>query len=783
MPPLIGRYRIREKLGEGGFGVVYVAEQLEPVQRQVALKVVKLGMDTRAMIARFQADGHGSFLRQTISNTTARLTLPLFSGTLAIRSRWTQTNRLRFNRRAMNPLSRLSILVLSTVAFAVSVSAQPTTAPSPKSPESGIGRPESAAGVGGALTLRAQEFPLSAVKLLDSPFQHALQIDQAYLLRLDPDRLLAGFRREAGLPKKAEPYGGWEGIPDKGRYSLAGQGLGHYLSALCLMTSATGDPACRQRVDYIVGELGACQIAAGAGILCAFPESKQIFAELAAGQIKSDHLFGLNGGYVPLYVTHKVMAGLRDAWLILGNREARDVLVRMADWLGTVFKDLSDAQIREMLETEHGGIMEVVADVYAITGEPRYLALAKRLNHQSLFSPMVRGEDVLTGLHANAQIPKVIGMERIYQLTGDPPFGQASRFFWDDVVHTRSFVIGGHGENEFFFAPDAFATKGMASTTGPETCNTYNMIKLSRRLWLVDPVAPIADFIERALYNHILPSQEPERGGFVYFTSMRPGHYRTYSSDTEDFWCCTDTGMENHAKYGEFIYAHSDKRLWVDLLIPSELDWADQGLRVRLDTRFPEVGKATLSLLAQQPRQLEIAIRCPSWLKSGAMKLAVNGSPAATTVQPGSYALVERTWKTGDKIEVEWPLALRTEMLPRSQEWISVLWGPVVLAGELGTAGLEGLDFCATHNYVATKTVSRKQTPVFIGTPEDVLAKVKPVDGRPLAFRTAGLASPAEVSLAPFYRVHRQRYAVYWHLMDRAAYEAARKNEAPVDRK
>lgn len=450
----------------------------------------------------------------------------------------------------------------------------------------------------------------------------------------------------------------------------------------------------------------------------------------------------------------------------------------MADWLQTVIEPLTDAQIREMLETEHGGIMEVVADVYAITGDAKYLALAKRLNHQSLFEPLVRGEDCLTGLHANAQIPKVISMERVYQLTGEPAYGKAARFFWDNVVNTRTFVIGGHGANEFFFAPDAFATLGVISKTGPETCNTYNLLKLSRQLWLVAPSVAIADFIERALYNHILSSQEPDRGGFVYFTSMRPGHYRTYSSDTEDFWCCTDTGMESHVKYGRFIYAHSDDHLWVDLLIPSQLHWTDQGVTVRLDTRFPEDGKATLTVSAKQPRRLTIAVRCPGWLKPGAMKLTVNGTPEPVEARPGSYAAVERTWRTGDRLEIDWPLTLRTEMLPRSNEWVAVLWGPIVLAGELGTAGLEDLDFRNTHNYVATQELPLDQVPVFIGNADDVVAKIKPVDGRPLAFRTAGLAQPTDVSLSPFYRVHRQRYAVYWRLMDRAAYDVRRHGDA-----
>ncbi len=682
---------------------------------------------------------------------------------------------------AMIPLNRMCWLALSALTFAAGLPAQdvPTARPEARVPE--VGHPASALEAGAALRLGAREFPLSAVRLLDGPFRRAMETDKAYLLRLDPDRLLAGFRREAGLPKKADPYGGWETIPDEGRYSLAGQALGHYLSALSLMTGATGDAECRRRVEYIVAELGECQKAAGTGILCAFPESKQIFAELAAGRIKSDHLFNLNGGYVPFYVTHKVMAGLRDAWILLGNRDARDVLVRMADWLGTVVRDLTASQIREMLETEHGGIMEVMADVYAITRDPKYLALAKRFNHSSLFDPLARGEDVLTGLHANAQIPKVIGMERIYELTGDPVFGRAARYFWHNVVDTRSFVIGGHGADEFFFAPAAFATTGVTSLTGPETCNTYNMIKLSRRLWLVEPSVAITDFIERALYNHILSSQDPDRGGFVYFTSMRPGHYRTYCSDTGDFWCCTDTGMENHAKYGEFIYAHTGNRLWVDLLVPSELDWVEQGVRLRLDTRFPEEGTATLTFSAQKPRDLEIAVRCPGWLKAGGMKLEVNGSPVAVETRPGSYAVVQRTWKPGNKLVVQWPLTLRTESLPRSRDWISVLWGPVVLAGELGTAGLEGLDFSGTHNYVATEELPLEKAPVFIGKAEDVIAKLKPVHGQPLTFRTVGLARPTEVTLVPFYRLHRQRYAVYWRLMDQASYHSERRKSLSRD--
>jgi uncharacterized protein len=632
--------------------------------------------------------------------------------------------------------------------------------------------PARAAEVQSAVRAQAQEFPLTAVKLLAGPFQQATEVDRAFLLRIDTDRLLAGFRTQAGLPKKADPYGGWEEINPTNRFTMAGHSLGHYLSALVMMADTTGDAECRRRAEYIVNELAECQRAGKTGMLCAVPDSRGMFAEIAAGRIRSDHLFGLNGGYVPFYSIHKVMAGLRDAWLLLGNQTARDTLIHQTDWLGSVFEKLSDQQVQDVLETEHGGIMEVVADVYAITGDAKYLTLARRLNHKKIFDPLARGEDPLTSVpparpvHANAQIPKVIGMERLYELTGEKEFGTAARSFWDNVVNTRSFVIGGHGENEFFFPPEAFPTRGINSPTGPETCNTYNMVKLSRKLWLVEPSAPTADFIERALFNHILSSQDADEGGFAYFTSMRPGNYRTYCNATNCFWCCTGTGMENHAKYNEFIYAHSGDHLWVDQFVASELDWADQGTKIRLDTRFPEDGKATLTFTTPQPRKLSVSVRYPGWLKAGAMKLTVNGNAENISAKPGSYVTVERTWKSGDKLELEWPLSLRTEMLPHSTDWVAVLWGPIVLAGELGTAGLERVNFHGP-SYIANRTQPLDKTPHFVGTTGDVITKIKPVSGKQLEFHTEGLAAPEEVTLAPFYTVHKQRYAVYWRLEDK----------------
>jgi uncharacterized protein len=629
-----------------------------------------------------------------------------------------------------------------------------------------------------AVPAQAQEFPVSAVRLLDGPFKHAMEVDKAYMLRLDPDRLLSGFRSEAGLPKKAEPYrgGDWEGFQPGERWTMTGHFLGHYLSALCLMAAADGDAECRRRVDYIVDELAACQRASTNGLLAAFPQSRELFAEIAAGNIKGENpnsppnprrpqtntLNRINGGYVPLYSIHKVMAGLRDAWLCFGNETARDVLIRQMDWLDSLVAHLTDDQLQQVLVTEQGGIMESATDVYVIAGNPKYLALARRLNHRAFFDPLVRGEDRLTRVHANASIPKAFGEERVYELTGEKNYGEAARFFWNTVVNERSFVIGGHGSDEFFFGTNEFETIGLTGQ-GPETCNSYNMLKLSRELWLVEPSSAKADFIERTLFNHILASQDPDNGGFSYFTPMGPGAVRGY--DRNGFPCCNGTGMENHGKYGEYIYAHAGNRLWVDLLIPSELTWSEQGATVKLETHFPADGKATLSFTLKEPRKLAISIRNPGWLAPGAMKLAVNGVAEKAGAATESYAVVERTWKTGDQLEVDWPMALRTEWLPHSTKYIAVLWGPIVLAGELGSLNAGNTGAAPRRGNRPPRGMLAGSVPVFEGTPGDLLTKIKPVDDSHQTFQTEGLAKPVEVTLAPFYTVHNQPYAVYWRLV------------------
>lgn len=616
----------------------------------------------------------------------------------------------------------------------------------------------------------AVAFGVGDVRLLDGPFKTAQDVDRAYLLRLDADRFLSGFRSVAGLPKKADPYGGWETIKPGDRFTTAGQTLGHYLSALSMMAAATGDAECKKRVDYIVGELAACQNAKGSGMLFAAPEPDAMFAEIAAGNIRTDHLFKLNDGYVPFYVIHKVMAGLRDAHQLTGNTQARDVFVRQGRWVAGLFDKLSDAQAQEVLETEHGGIMEAMLDVYAITGDPKLLVAAKKLNHRRMFVPLSEGRDVLGHEHANAQIPKAIGMEKMYALTGDKPFGAAAAFFWDAVATKRTFVIGGHGADEFFFDPNQFESKGIEAITGPETCNSYNMVKLSRQLWLRSPSADKADFIERALWNHLLASQDPDHGGFVYFTPMRPGHYRTYSCDTDDMWCCVGTGMEDHAMYGGLIYARSRDAatLWIDQMIASELRWKDAGVGVKLETTLPDTGTARLTFTTETPKTLAVMLRRPAWAKTMTVRVRdASGETIAapTGDEPGNYVAVRREWRTGDVIEVEWPMDVRTEMLPGSARWAAVLRGPVVLAAKLGTAGLNDFDFNNSHQYAATNSVKPiTDVPAFTGPATAMPGKV--TQNGPLAFTLAGLEGGRQATLAPFFMVHRERYAIYWKVTD-----------------
>lgn len=597
-----------------------------------------------------------------------------------------------------------------------------------------------------------QTFNLDAVRLLPGPFKDNQDRDAKYLLALDPDRLLSRFRLYAGLKPKGEIYGGWEA------QGISGHTLGHYLTACSLMYAATGDAKFLERVNYIVDELKACQDAIGTGLVYGFPDGDKIFAEVAAGQIDVKDSFHFNGGWVPWYTMHKLFAGLRDAYLYCGNETAKAVLIKLSDWAGGVTAKLTDAQFQNMLRVEQGGMNEVLTDVYAITGDAKYLTLAERFNHHAVLDPLEQQEDKLTRLHANMQIPKVIGLAREYEVTGDPAAQTGAVFFWNNVTGRRSYAIGGHGDHEFFYAVGTMGRH--VSATACESCNTYNMLKLTRHLFCWQPLAGYADFYERALYNHILASQDPATGMMTYFVSLKPGHFKTYSTPEDSFWCCVGTGMENHAKYGEGIYFHDAKDLYVNLFIPSTLNWADKGLTVRQETKYPEEGASRLTLAAAQPVTAAIHIRHPWWATQG-VKVSVNGQQVASSDQPSSYVVVERAWKNGDVIDVSMPMSLHVEPMLDDPSKVAILYGPVVLAGLLGKDGMpEPIVYAKNQlDFVKGDDPAVPTLALFNGKP--VESWLQPTGAAPLEFKTNGLGTD-ELTLVPLYQVNDQRYTVYW---------------------
>jgi DUF1680 family protein len=600
-------------------------------------------------------------------------------------------------------------------------------------------------------------FPLTDVRVLDGPFLEAQKRDEAYLLKLEPDRLLHNFRVNAGLKPKAPVYGGWESVPMWADIRAQGHTLGNYLSAASMMYASTGHDELKQRVDYIVGELKECQDAGKTGLICAFPDKDAQILNMVAGRRSVG---------VPWYTLHKIMAGLRDAYLYCENPVARDVLVRLTDWAGNVTKDMTEEQFQRMLNTEHGGMNEVLADVYTFTNEPKHLALAERFCHKAVLVPLSEGRDTLNGLHSNTQIPKFIGFERLYQLTGNPQYHAAAGFFWKTVTGTRSFATGGNGDNEHFFPINQFA-RHLSSAKTMETCCSYNMLRLTRILFAGDPAAAYGDYYERTLFNAILGSQDPDTGMMTYFQSTRPGYLKLFCTPFDSFWCCTGTGIENHAKYGDSIYFRGrsngphDDSLYVNLFMASTLDWKEKGITLRQSTSFPETGKTRLEIKADSPQRFAMNIRHPAWTQSASV--SVNGSIAAVSSNPGSYIELKRQWKNGDVIEVEMPMELRAELLPGTTDTMAVTYGPIVLVGALDHSVKTGEDLHANERTIGQPFNIPIDVPTFGGERAGIPRKIKSA-GAPLTFRTEGLGTPGDVTLIPYYKMTHQHYNMYWKI-------------------
>ena len=605
--------------------------------------------------------------------------------------------------------------------------------------------------------LYANEFPLGDITLLDSPLKRARDLNIKTLLQYDCDRLLAPYLKEAGLTPKGKSYPNWDG--------LDGHVGGHYLTAMAI-NAATGDKECQKRMDYFISELQACADANaknhpawGKGYVGGVPGSDRVWGNFKKGDFSAYY-----GSWVPFYNIHKMYAGLRDAWLYCGNEQARLLFLGFCDWAIDLTAGLSDAQMEHILDTEHGGMNEVLADAYAITGEQKYLHAARRFSHRRLLNPLMQRRDCLDNMHANTQVPKVIGFERIAELGGDEAYHTAGAFFWDIVTGERSLAFGGNSRREHF--PSKEACKDFVEDIdGPESCNTNNMLKLTEDLHRRNPEARFADFYELAMFNHILSTQHPEHGGYVYFTSARPRHYRNYSAPNEAMWCCGGTGMENHGKYGQFVYTHKEDALFVNLFVASELNWKEKGIQLRQETGFPYAETSRITI-TQGKGKFAIQVRYPGWVKPGKFTVKVNGQPVSVITGPSSYVTIDRQWKKGDVIDIQFPMHNSVKYLPNLTQYIALMHGPIMLAMKTGTEDLAML--IADDSRVGQLAVGKKlpidQAPILINNDiENIADQLQPVAGKPLHFTlSTKMVNEIRNELIPFFELHDARYMMYW---------------------
>jgi DUF1680 family protein len=604
---------------------------------------------------------------------------------------------------------------------------------------------------------KAYVFDLQNVKLLDSPFKENQERDMKWLLSLDNNRLLLAFRVYAGMAKHGtKPLGGWEALDSE----LRGHTLGNVLSALALMYTSTGNETFKQKGDSLVAELSKVQTVLNQdGYLGAFPQ--YLIDRDIAGEGRSAPG---EAPWAPWYTVHKMLAGMLDMYLYTGNQTALEIAKKMGTWAYKKLSVLTQAQLDVMLDDEVGGISESCYNLYAITGNNEYQNLAQKFYQRKILEPLAKKEDKLKGWHANTFIPKIISEARGYELTGGEKMKQTAAFFWDAVVNHHTYATGGNSDYESFSSRDSLSNHMSSRTT--ETCNTYNMLKLTNHLFTWSADAKYADYYERALYNHILGSQDPETGMVCYYMPFKPGSFKVYSTPEKSFWCCVATGFENHAKYNEAIYFHKGNELYVNLFIPSELNWKEKGVKIKQETAYPEEDKTRLTLLSANGENLVIKLRYPSWATNGAV-VKVNGKKQKVNETPGSYIALEKKWKSGDVVEVTYPMTFRLVVTPDNPNKVAIAYGPVILAGEMGNEGVtapapyaEGpWDF---DKYTVPESLNHT---IFSGVKPISEWGIKPIEGRqPLTFELTNGKGADKIKLVPYYRLHHQRYVIYWDL-------------------
>ena len=612
--------------------------------------------------------------------------------------------------------------------------------------------------------IKSYAFNLKDVRLLDgSPFKNAMEKDAAYLLVVEPDRLLYRFYQNAGLPTKGNIYGGWESE------GLSGHTLGHYLSACALFYSNTGNVEFKNRVDYIVSELDRCQQARKTGYVGAIPNEDTLWAKVSRGEIRSGG-FDLNGAWSPWYTVHKVMAGLVDAYLYCDNKQALRVVTGIADWIEALMKNLSEEQRLKMLNCEYGGMQDVLANIYSISGNKKYLDLSYKFDDEFILGQLARGIDPMAGKHSNTNVPKAIGAAQRYELTNSPSDHKIATYFWQIMALHQSYVIGGNSNYEYLGEPDKLNDRLSDNTC--ETCNSYNMLKLTRHLFAWEPDSKLFDFYERTLYNHILSSQNPEDGMMCYFTPLRMGTRKEFSDKFNTFTCCVGSGMENHSKYAEAIYSEtSSSDLYVSLFIPSELNWRTRNATVKLETGFPYENQVSIRFGLKKSQTFSLFLRQPAWAKGG-INVTLNGKTVKGTANLSGYLEIKQLWKNNDKILITLPMDLHCESMPDNADRIAFLYGPIVLAADLGDS-LPDPVF---------------GTPVLLTGNRNVKDWVTPVDIKKLVFETKGIGQPEDITLKPLYTLYNKYYSVYFDFFTRAGwstrqaeYEANRKQQNLIE--
>lgn len=577
---------------------------------------------------------------------------------------------------------------------------------------------------------RLEPFDMDRVRLLDGVEKREQEADRRYLHSIDVDGLLWPFRKNAGLPTPGKPFGGWESPTSE----IRGTFTAHYLTACALMVGSTGDKALEAKANLLVDELEKCQKALGGRYLAAIP---------------TGYLDRVETGkpiWAPYYVVEKLVTGLTDVYEAFGNRKALAMAERIEGYLRERGKKLTDRQLAATMKTEYGGMAQMQYNLYALDRDPATLAYAHRWDEAAILGPLAARHDALSGLHANTNLPKVLGAARRYETVDDPTYKGLVEYFFDRVADHRSYATGGNNKAEFWGDPDDLAHSLVGNNQ--ETCTTYNMLKIARTLirWTGDP--RYADFYERAYFNGILPAQRPDNGMMIYYLPLAGGDTKNWGTPRDTFWCCYCTGVESFAKLADSVYFHDAKDgLYVNLYVPTALDWREKGLRVVQTTRFPEEPGSTLTVHAAKPTPMALNLHVPYWAKG--FGVTVNGKPVPVPAKPTSYVAVRRTWKEGDVVRVSTPMALHTQAMPDDPSLKAVMFGPLVLAGVMDKTTPIADDLNTGYLHEDAKA--------------DPATWLEPVPGKPLTFRTVG--QPRDLTFVPLYDIIDQHFGVYWDMV------------------